>query len=419
MTSAGTYLGDAAIVLPVIEIPNGYYNFSVYYENNVIETIELNVDGTERIEYNKNAAVTPAPAPPTPVAANNSNDADVVNAIKIKKVYPYDIQLDKITVDFEWFRTEKLPTFALQSSKTYKGEVVIQAKINGRSTTLGLGVEGTFNVSRNGDTTVLFDSGSHSNDQVILENTQVAADQPSGKAWEQGTTWQGVLDLNDIDEDNKNNILAAQKDPSSRFTINWETGSKIGKSFYLDNTPAPPAAPTPTSPYQLPYALTGSYDVTTFNFSNNCDKLHAFQSTDGRDVGGVHIKVQKVLNDLYIAGINPTVVAVEVTVTGPVVKWTVTVDRSTDGKAWVGFSSRGSATSLAVANENYDGNPNVNPPVVGLLENIKKTFPSDASSVELVAIGDFINMHSTIGQTRCEFWQKFAKYTLPVTKPAK
>jgi hypothetical protein len=133
----------------------------------------------------------------------------------------------------------------------------------------------------------------------------------------------------------------------------------------------------------------------------------------------MNVKVGKVLSDLYTAGINPTCVSLEVVVRGPGVSWTATVDTSTDGKAWVGFSSRGSATSLAKANENYDGNPNSNPPTVGLLENIKKTFPSDANSLELQAIAGFVNMRSTIGQTSCEFWQKFAKYTLPVTKPPK
>jgi hypothetical protein len=133
----------------------------------------------------------------------------------------------------------------------------------------------------------------------------------------------------------------------------------------------------------------------------------------------MNIKVGKVLTDLYNAGINPTVVSVEVTVTGPVVKWTVTIDKSTDGKAWVGFSSRGSAGSLAVATENFNGNSNTNPPTVGLLENIKINFPSDANSVELVDVTDFINRTSRIGTKTCNFWQKFAKYTLPVTKPAK
>jgi len=417
-------LGANAQSCIVNDKKDGTYTLNVdYYPDGATNPNKLNLVSQPFTQPTTPSSVTPAPAPPTPVAASNSKDADVVNAINIKKVYPYDKSLNSITVDFEWGRTDKLPTFALQSSKTYKGMVTIKANINGASLNLGLGVDGTFNVSRNDDTSVVFDSGSDSSSQVIVANTEVAADQPSGKAWEKGTTWQGVLDLGDIDEDNKNNILAAQKDPSSRFIINWETGGQPGISFYLDNTPAPPPTSTPTSPYQLPYALKDSYDVTTFNFGNNRDKLHAFQSTTingvSRNVGEMNTKVAKVLYALYDAGINPTVISVEVTVKGPVVTWTATIDRSTDGKAWVGFSSRGSATSLAVANENYDGNPNTNPPTVGLLENIKKNFPSDASSVELVALGDFINLSSKIGTETCTFWQKFAKYTLPVTKPPK
>ena len=431
-----TLLGepDSANVAVVNFPVNGVYYFDLYYDNLLVETITtINIDDRSSIEYNANSAVTPAPTPPTPVA-NTNKDADIVNAIKIKKIYAYKLVNDTITIEFEWDKTTNLQTFALESSQMYIGRANIITNLSGVRTTFTVSslsaygsARGIFNVKRDSDTSVLFGEGDENypyNSYIKLENTEIATDQPSGKAWQQGKTWTTILSLASPQSQNSNTdvdiILAAQKDPTSIFEIIWDTGGKTEISFYLENAPTePPKPPTPTPTYQLPYAVTDFYDVTTFNFGNNCDKLHAFQSTDGRDVGDMHIKVQKVLNDLYNAGINPTVVAVEVEVKGPVVTWTVTVDKSTDGKAWVGFSSRGSATSLAKANENYDGNPNAKPPVVGLLENIKKTFPSDASSVELQAIAGFVNMRSTIGQTRCEFWQKFAKYTLPVTKPPK
>ena len=432
-----TLLGepDSANVAVVNFPVNGVYYFDLYYDNLLVETITtINIDDRSSIEYNANSAVTPAPTPPTPVA-NTNKDTDVVNAIKIKKIYSYKLMNDTITIEFEWDKTTNLQTFALESSQLYIGRANIITNVNGTRTTIPVSSlssyvspEGVFGVKRDSDTSVLFGTGDENYRYKYypdkLENTEIATDQPSGKAWEQGKTWTTTLAFGSIDaynsDDNNNKILAAQKDPTSIFEIIWDTGGKTEISFYLDNTPTGPPEPVP---YQLPYALTDSYDVTTFNFGNNCDKLHAFQSTTvngvSRNVGQMNTKVAKVLSDIYNAGYNPTVVAVEVEVNGPVVKWTVTIDKSTDGKAWVGFSSRGSATSLAKATENFNGNPNSNPPTVGLLENIKKTFPSDASSVELVALGDFINMRSTIGQTRCEFWQKFAKYTLPVTKPPK
>jgi hypothetical protein len=404
----------------------GIYDFSVYYENTLIDTIALNIDDTEVITYTKTNPVTPAPAPPTPVANNNNNDSKVVSQIEISKVYPYSTQYDQITVEFNWGATQDVRVFALQSSSSYIGQASVQyKKQDGTNATLDFGVAGKFFVRRNDDVSVIFGSGSDGNNDVTLGNTEDDSTVPGGKSWEIRKKWTCDIEFDDPDEDIVNNILTAQRTPDSSFKITWFNGSTSNYTFYLDNTPLPPPPATPTSPYQLPYPVTDSYDVTTFNFGTNCDKLHAFQGTklpgetSSRTVGDMNKKVGKVLADIYEAGINPTVVSVEVTVTGPVVKWTVTVDKSTDGKAWVGFSSRGSADSLAQATENFNGNSNTNPPTVGLLENIKINFPSDANSVELVDVTDFINRTSRIGTKTCNFWQKFAKYTLPVTKPPK
>ncbi len=413
----GTFMGTGEGIPRVEFTLNGLYSVSLYYDNVLNETIEINITDEKEIRYTRTNPVTPAPAPPTPVATNNNNDSEVVSKIELSNVYKYDTEFERIVVEFNWGKTQDVRVFALQSSSSYKGQAsVTYKKQDGTNAVLNFGVAGKFFVSRNDDTSVIFGSGSDSNNDVILGNTEDDTTVPSGKSWEIGKKWTCNIQFDDPEQEYIDEILTAQRTPGSSFKITWDNGTTDNHTFYLDNTPLPPTT-TPTSPYKLPYALTDSYDVTTFNFGNNCDKLHAFQGTSGRDVGNMNVKVGKVLTDLYNAGINPTVVSVEVRVSGPVVTWTATVDKSTDGKAWVGFSSRGSATSLAVANENYDGNPNANPPVVGLLENIKNNFPSDASSVELQPVAGFINLRSTIGQTQCEFWQKFAKYTLPVTKP--
>ena len=112
----------------------------------------------------------------------------------------------------------------------------------------------------------------------------------------------------------------------------------------------------------------GTYTATS------CDELHAFESTcprkefneNGECVGGtklvgrMHTKMFEKLNDLYENGHNPKVSNVGVTVSGNTVSWECTIVESADGKAWVGFTSRGAgcnndidarATSSTVGND--------------------------------------------------------------------
>lgn len=202
-------------------------------------------------------------------------------------------------------------------------------------------------------------------------------------------------------------------------------GYRVGTAMFTLPQKAPGA-------YTFPYQKKGSYTATgTIRGVAICDELHSFQGTrrciepkvyeaDGKckkesiDIGEMNTKLQTVLYDMYDKGYNPIVKNVIVTVTGGLVEWEAQIEKSTDGKAWVGFSSRGSATDLATAKTNY-----------ATLEGaVKAAFPTNAATLELKpvdtvgATDGFIYRNTKIGTKDCEFWQCFAVYTLPTSKPA-
>ena len=91
---------------------------------------------------------------------------------------------------------------------------------------------------------------------------------------------------------------------------------------------------------KLPLVQTGSYTTPL----NNCDRLHAFNDTKGQTVGGMNDKINSILMTYYNAGYNPDITNVEVTIekgSAYTVKWSVTIDESKDGNAYVGLYSRG------------------------------------------------------------------------------
>ena len=103
----------------------------------------------------------------------------------------------------------------------------------------------------------------------------------------------------------------------------------------------------------------GTYTATG-NITSVCDELHAFEGTGGKKVGGMMTIMMDKLNAIYERGINPKVSNVNVSVNGNTVSWECTIVESADGKAWVGFTSRGAgcnndivarAESSAVGND--------------------------------------------------------------------
>ena len=83
----------------------------------------------------------------------------------------------------------------------------------------------------------------------------------------------------------------------------------------------------------FPIVKTGSY------------RLHAFNDTGGKTVGGMNTKMNAELMRVYKSGHNPDITDVSVQIekgaSEYTVNWSVTINESTDGNAYVGLYSRG------------------------------------------------------------------------------
>jgi hypothetical protein len=86
---------------------------------------------------------------------------------------------------------------------------------------------------------------------------------------------------------------------------------------------------------------TAKYEISNSKTTNNCDDAHNFKEFES----SVNDKQLLLYND----GINPKVtkISVNITKTGGVYKteWSATIEKSSDGKAWMGFGSRGSCNA--------------------------------------------------------------------------
>lgn len=161
-------------------------------------------------------------------------------------------------------------------------------------------------------------------------------------------------------------------------------------------------------------------EVVTDSFTaNDCDELHAFEGTGGKKVGEMQTKMFKKLNDIYQKGINPKVSNVTVTVNDMTVTWTCTIVESTDGKAWVGFTSRGAGCNnniIARANAEYLTDEKTGESIyvgndVGTMrKRIKEVYKEP--NIEIEDVNDFI--YNGGGNS---FKQIFYRYTKPISSP--
>ena len=165
------------------------------------------------------------------------------------------------------------------------------------------------------------------------------------------------------------------------------------------------------SEQQLKHIITeqSSSVVVSGNYTaSNCDELHAFQSTSGKVIGNMNVLVGNKLEELYKSGMNPMVSKVKVTVTGMTVDWTCTIIPSPDGKAWVGFTSRGAGCNGDVINRSVSkakGND------IGSAKNkILTTF--NESNIDIQVVNDFLHKG---GEN--SFRQVFYRYTKPNSFP--
>ncbi len=158
--------------------------------------------------------------------------------------------------------------------------------------------------------------------------------------------------------------------------------------------------------------ISGSYTA------KSCDELHAFEGTHGRLIGGMNTKVNKALEEYYSKGKNPIVSDVKVTMNADKMKvdWEVTISESKDGKAYVGFTSRGSsgggAFERAVA-KSTGQDPET------ILKKIRDK--NNEPNAEMVKVYElFYNMTNT-GKTlgKCPTRQVFFSFTKPTKYPNK
>ena len=149
----------------------------------------------------------------------------------------------------------------------------------------------------------------------------------------------------------------------------------------------------------------------------DCDALHAFQSRKVEDkstgkvrsevVGNMHAKVTDRLKELHASGYNVKATDVDVTVTGTTVKWKVKIEESTDGKSWVGFTSRGAGCNRDIIYRSTAGGNSMD----SVLANVKRTYKE--TNAEIEAVDDTLYKDPTYG-----FRQFFYAYTRPDSFPA-
>lgn len=95
----------------------------------------------------------------------------------------------------------------------------------------------------------------------------------------------------------------------------------------------------------------GEYSVPE-NTPNRVDALHSFESRKSDGFGGkMSTKIKEAMMKLYKKGINPDVsdLKIDIDSVNYKVKWSAKVHESKDGKAYIGFVTRGSAGSDADA----------------------------------------------------------------------
>jgi len=142
--------------------------------------------------------------------------------------------------------------------------------------------------------------------------------------------------------------------------------------------------------------------------ANDCDELHAFQGSGGKVIGNMNVIVGNKLKELYEGGMNPMVSKVDVKVNGMTVNWSCTISPSSDGKAWMGFTSRGAGCNNDVINRAESvsqGND-----MGTAKKKIMTTFKE--SNIDIEKVNDYIHKGGNNS-----FRQIFYRYTKPNSFP--
>ena len=160
------------------------------------------------------------------------------------------------------------------------------------------------------------------------------------------------------------------------------------------------------SSIKLPLTVTGSFK------GDNGDRTHAFQSTNNVVVGNMENIVDKKLKEVYNAGYNPDITDLKVTIDldNKTTNWSVTIDQSTDGNAYMGIVTVGSC-----CNGSYEERAD------GQVERMK-TWNADPSDHYLIDVLQTTADGSSKGNItikggKYKLKQHFYKYTKDNKKP--
>jgi len=146
--------------------------------------------------------------------------------------------------------------------------------------------------------------------------------------------------------------------------------------------------------------------------AKNCDELHAFENTGGRMIGGMNTKVNSTLHELYKKGFIPQVTNVIVDINSDKMEvfWKVEIEKSKDGKAWLGLTSRGASGSDAITRA-------VSPSVGHDINTIKSKLVDkfEEPNMEIIFLKDILFNITNDGKVlgKCPIRQLFYVYTRP------
>jgi len=180
----------------------------------------------------------------------------------------------------------------------------------------------------------------------------------------------------------------------------------LGKGTPSDNKPIGSYEIITQSENPIKVIVKGVYDTKLAPIDpGGGDALHSFESrTKDNFGGGLHTTVNTALKQVYDKGFNPFVSSMKIDINKPKVNWEVEIIESSDGKAYVGLSSRGGAGGTYKTRALDQANDK------------KKALPNELSPKEpnmsILDVLDYLNEKVAIRQI-------FFQYTKPNAFPPK
>jgi hypothetical protein len=160
----------------------------------------------------------------------------------------------------------------------------------------------------------------------------------------------------------------------------------------------------------------GEYNTSKAPSGGGGDALHSFESRVKDTFGGrMNTAVNKELKDFYAKGLNPNIESITIdmgsTFKGPIVKWEVIISESTDGKAWIGLTSRGGASDTNESKSALDARINK------LVSDKKASLPGENKEKGPYDFKTILDYFNPKGSGKSGIRQVFFAYTRPDSFP--